>query len=178
MGRVIPVGGMGAMPEKAAGPFRPCDQLGVTEPLGFFDPLGLSIMVDEEGFRHFRAAEIKHGRVAMLAAVGCVVQHFCAIPGFEDVPRGLGAFDEFPGNLGIFAVILASGFVEMTLWKEDKLKLLGDYGNPWNPFLVEVTDDLRNKEINNGRMAMISMLGIIIAEMATGKDGMEQIFGN
>jgi len=158
-------------------PFNPAEQLGVTEPLGFFDPLGLSTNVDEEVFRHFRAAEINHGRVVMLAAVGCVVQHYIALPGFEDVPRGLGAFDEFPGNLGFALVVLASGYVEMMLWKEDKLKLPGDFGNPWNPFDVVVTDDLRNKEINNGRMAMISMLGIIMAEMFTGRDGIEQIFG-
>lgn len=164
-----------AMPPSAK-PFNPAEQLGVTQPLGFFDPLGLS-NVDEEVFRHFRAAEIKHGRVAMLAAVGCVGQHYMAIPGFEDVPRGLGAFDEFPGNFGFLLVVLASGFVELNLWKEDKMKLPGDYGNPWNPFLLEVTDDLRNKEINNGRMAMISMLGIIVAEMVTGRDGIEQIFG-
>merc|ERR1711862_940845 len=77
------------------GTFDPSKQLGVTEPLGFFDPLGLTSTVDEEGFRHLRAAELKHGRIAMLASVGCVVQHHIAIPGFEDVPRGIGAFETF-----------------------------------------------------------------------------------
>lgn len=159
------------------GPFDPSQQLGVTEPLGFFDPLGLSQTADEETFRHFRAAELKHGRVAMLAAVGCVGQHHIAMPGFEAVPRGLGAFGEFPANFGILLVVLASGYVELNLWKDDKNKLPGDFGNPWCPFAVDVTDDLRNKEINNGRLAMISILGIICAELSSGRDGVEQIFG-
>merc|ERR1719183_424429 len=80
------------------GPFDPSKQLGVTDPLGFFDPLGITAMVDEAGFRHLRAAELKHGRLCMLAAVGCVGQHFIAIPGFEEVPRGLGAFGCEPAS--------------------------------------------------------------------------------
>jgi len=162
------------------GIFDPSSQLGVTEPLGFFDPLGLSTSVDEKAFRHYRAAELKHGRLAMLAAVGCVGQHYMAIPFFEDVPRGLGAFTEFPASpLGLALVALASGYVEMFVWTEDASRLPGDFGNPWCPISdMEVSDDLRNKEINNGRLGMISILGIIAAELATGKDGIEQIFGS
>jgi hypothetical protein len=33
---------------------------------------------------------------------------------------------------------------------------------------------MRNKELNNGRMAMFSILGIILAELVTGKDGIQQ----
>ncbi|CAE7763160.1 unnamed protein product, partial [Symbiodinium sp. CCMP2456] len=36
------------------------------------------------------------------------------------------------------------------------------------------TKEMRMKELNNGRMAMISVLGIFAAEMATGKDAMQQ----
>ena len=39
----------------------------------FFDPLGLSKAVDDEGLAWFRAAELKHGRVAMAAMVGLLV---------------------------------------------------------------------------------------------------------
>ena len=45
---------------------------GSTAPLGFFDPLGYSNNPEGEILR-FREAEIKHGRVAMLAAVGILV---------------------------------------------------------------------------------------------------------
>ena len=35
-------------------------------------------------------------------------------------------------------------------------------------------DEMRMNELNNGRMAMISVLGIFAAEMATGKDAIQQ----
>ena len=43
--------------------FQPSQQIGASEPLGFFDPLGFTAVDDEEGFRKLRASEIKHGRV-------------------------------------------------------------------------------------------------------------------
>merc|ERR1719502_1354079 len=81
--------------EKAETPsplsFNPALQLGAMAPLGYFDPLGFSKAGDEAGFRNLRAAEIKHGRVAMMAAVGGVAQHYIKFPGFEKVPAGLAA---------------------------------------------------------------------------------------
>jgi hypothetical protein len=38
--------------------------------IGFFDPLGLSKDKDEETLSWYRAAELKHGRVCMLASLG------------------------------------------------------------------------------------------------------------
>ena len=40
---------------------------------GFFDPLGLSQGKSDERLKYFREAELKHGRVAMLAAAGFLV---------------------------------------------------------------------------------------------------------
>ena len=34
--------------------------------------------------------------------------------------------------------------------------------------------EMRNKELNNGRFAMFAALGIIAADLATGKDAMQQ----
>lgn len=51
---------------------------------GFFDPFGLSKGKDEETLRWYRSAELKHGRVSMLATLGIVIQGFNTkiIPGF------------------------------------------------------------------------------------------------
>merc|ERR1712037_228499 len=75
-------------------------------PLGFFDPLGFTKVGDKEGFNNLRAAEIKHGRVAMMAALGAVVQHFVKFPGFDKVPAGLKAVTSEPGTYGFIALLL------------------------------------------------------------------------
>ena len=43
---------------------------GVSAPLGFWDPLGLSEGRSEGTVRFWREVEVKHSRVAMLAVVG------------------------------------------------------------------------------------------------------------
>ena len=43
--------------------FDPAKELGVQEPIGFWDPLGLSADKDEATFKRRRAVEIKHGRI-------------------------------------------------------------------------------------------------------------------
>lgn len=44
----------------------------------------MEITEDERWFRRLREAELKHGRVAMLAASGFFAAHVVRMPGFED----------------------------------------------------------------------------------------------
>ena len=44
----------------------------------------VEITEDERWFRRLREAELKHGRVAMLAASGIFAAHVVRMPGFED----------------------------------------------------------------------------------------------
>ena len=46
---------------------------GQLPPTGFFDPLGLTRGIGDLQFKKYQEAELKHGRVAMLAAVGMLV---------------------------------------------------------------------------------------------------------
>ena len=46
---------------------------GQLPPTGFFDPLGFTRNIGDLQFKKFQEAELKHGRVAMLAAVGILV---------------------------------------------------------------------------------------------------------
>ena len=43
-------------------------------PLKTFDPLGLATLGSDETLAWFRASEVKHSRVAMLATTGYIVQ--------------------------------------------------------------------------------------------------------
>merc|ERR1719436_2365776 len=152
-------------------PFDPAGQVGALAPLGYFDPMGYCKVGDEEGFRNFRAAELKHGRVAMMASVGAVAQHFVKFPIFEDVKGTFGAGFSPEGIMYSFPLLMLIGVIEFT-WVEGPEKEPGNFGDPLS--LDMYTTEMRNKELNNGRMAMMSVLGIFAAEVMTGKDAMQQ----
>jgi len=160
-------------------PFDPAAQLGAVAPLGYFDPLGFAKKGDEEGFRKLRAAELKHGRVAMMASIGALGEHFFRFPGFENVKGTFGAMADGSGVLGFVVIFIVSGVLELA-WQENPSKAPGNFGDPGNfqKLFAAVgggySDDIRNKEISNGRMAMLSVLGICVAELATGKDALQQ----
>merc|ERR1719410_1149257 len=79
--------------------FDPETQLGVQDPVGFWDPLSFCEEKDEAAFNRRRSIELKHGRVCMLATIGYIVPEYFRFPGFlspsqnlkfADVPNGLG----------------------------------------------------------------------------------------
>merc|ERR1719352_2048978 len=154
-------------------PFNPAEQIGAIAPLGYFDPMGFTTVGDEEGFRRLRECELKHGRVAMMASIGLVGQHFIKIPlfGLDKVPSGIGAFFDPTGFGGFFFLLCACGPFELA-WRQEEGREPGNYGSSFGVDMY--TTDMRNKEISNGRMAMISVAGIWAAELATGRDAIQQ----
>ena len=57
-----------------ASPLRAFEnELGVQAPVGFFDPAGFAADGNAENFARRRQTEIKHGRIAMLAAMGYIL---------------------------------------------------------------------------------------------------------
>lgn len=159
--------------------FFPQEQVGVTEPFGFWDPASFCPK-DERVFKEYRACEIKHGRVAMMASLGAVAQHFVRLPGFEKtnfgepLPAGLAAAFETPGTFGFVLLASAAGAVELTIWREDyDNREPGDFGDPLGLGMYD--KDMRNKELNNGRLAMFTAMGIILAELVSGKDAIQQL---
>jgi len=122
----------------------------------------------------------------MLATIGAIVQHYVRFPGFEKnnfgepLPSGLGAVTETPGTFG-FGLILAVALpLELFLWKDvtdDETgkfkKEPGNFGDPLG--LGQYDMEWRNRELNNGRAAMFAAIGIIAAELLTGKDGVQQL---
>ena len=85
---------------------------GVTAPFGFFDPMGLTPESNEE-LQLYREAELAHGRVAMVAALGFLVQESFH-PLFADVGgpaiRQLDVILQTPTGLTAGAAMLSGIF--------------------------------------------------------------------
>merc|ERR1719247_3855577 len=159
-------------------PFNPAEQVGAIAPLGYFDPLGFTEVGDEAGFRKLREQEIKHGRVAMMASIGLVGQHYIKFPMMDGVPSGVNAFTDDKGLYGFVVLAVVSGALELAAWRQEDSKEPGNFGDPFE-FAGPLgpgtyTAEWRNKELSNGRFAMIAVLGVVAAELSTGKDAIQQ----
>lgn len=158
--------------------FDPREQVGAMPPLGYFDPLGFCKFGDEATFRKYRSAELKHGRVAMMATVGSIVQHYVKLPGFEGVRNNsLGeTFNECfraPGVVWFSAFTAVILLFEINFWIDLPYKEPGNFGDPLGVGMYD--RETREKELNNGRFAMFAAAGILAAQVVTGKDGVEQL---
>merc|ERR1711959_268268 len=147
-------------------------------PLGYFDPLGFTKVGDEAGFRKLREQEIKHGRVAMMASIGLVAQHYTKFPMMDGVPSGVNAFTDDKGLYGFVVLAVVSGALELAAWRQEDSKEPGNFGDPFE-FAGPLgpgtyTAEWRNKELSNGRFAMTAVLGVVAAELSTGKDAIQQ----
>uniref|UniRef100_A0A6T5XGA3 Uncharacterized protein n=1 Tax=Thalassionema nitzschioides TaxID=33649 RepID=A0A6T5XGA3_9STRA len=158
-------------------------ELGVTEPLGVFDPLGW-LDSEPEAFERRRAVERKHGRVAMAAVVGTIVHNNHIVfdgylsPSanlkFSDVPTGVQGFFTIPAA-GIAQILAFFALVELAWMPASKYD--GDYGVGY--FGTEITDPEEkvrklNVELNNGRAAMMGIIGNFASEAVTGQTMYEQ----
>ena len=160
---------------------------GVTGPFGFFDPLGLTPETKEE-LLMFREAELAHSRVAMVGALGFLVQEkFHPIfpefggPSIRQLDQVLTTESgELIGSCLLMAVWFSEfarariGWVE----PEEEMRTLrenyapGDLGfDPLNlkPKEPAALLAMQNKELNNGRLAMIACAGIVVQELVTGE---------
>merc|ERR1712060_892263 len=88
---------------------------GITDPLGFFDPAGFCSQegVSEGKVRFYREVEIKHCRVAMLAALGFpLAEQFHPLFATDDAPSYL-AFQQTPLQTFWPAVVFAIAIPEV-----------------------------------------------------------------
>ena len=179
---------------------------GITGPFGFFDPLGLSAGKSDGELKKWREAEIKHGRVAMLAAAGILVGEEVEFgtPLFGDKLVGPAIYqfqeaDQLTGFgfaafiVGLIGTIEAYGIrktwetSEETAARDKSYKnvaqmkegyINGDLG--FDPLGLAPKDDagffaMQTKEINNGRLAMIGVAGMLVQELVNGKGIFENL---
>jgi len=179
--------------------FNVTTEAGVCDPCGkpgeyIWDPLNLSRNITEETFRWYRQAELKHGRVSMLAIAGLLNQHYWRFQGLEldSFEGGLGLsptnFDEVPNGFAavlddaapyVGVLVLVAGIIELR--SSDDGREPGNFGDPagivgsnTNGFVCRYDEQWRNFELNHGRLAMFGIIGSLAAEYVTGLEPFEQ----
>lgn len=168
-------------------------QIGVQAPVGYFDPLGFIANgpygSPEENFKHYRGVEVKHGRIAMAATLGMLVQQTTRFEGFLSPSQNL-KFADVPNGLEALKVVPLEGWVQMAVViglhevfvKQREGRAPGDFGTGYFGFAL---DDQSAKqlsslsaEISNGRLAMLGILGMFASEIVNGEVLAEtRIFG-
>jgi hypothetical protein len=161
-------------------------ELGAQEPLGFFDPLGLVADGDAAKFERLRYTELKHGRICQLAFLGQITTRAgIHLPGSIDLEGN--DFDEFPDGLaalfgpdaipqaGLGQIVLFIGILELFVMKDvtGTGEFKGDFRNGaldfgWDTFGEKTKLKKRAIELNNGRAAMMGILGLMMHEQIEG----------
>jgi len=167
---------------------------GSLDPKEDFDPLGFAENADLGQMKAYREAETTHGRVAMLAVIGALVTeaplkfHPLFNTGPLDIGPSIRHLDEVraaaPFFFEILAVAIGGAEVLRALkgWEtpgnEENLALKGDYfpgdigfdplglkPDNWEEFSTMST-----KELQNGRLAMLAIAGIVAQELTDGQE--------
>merc|ERR1712228_902233 len=176
------------------GDARSPDGLGVDPgPLDLFDPLGY--VDDVDGFARRRVVEIKHGRISMLAFIGMMVQELgVTFPGSLDLAGDYPFSEVLKDGMGFPALanVPTFGLAQIAIFgalAETVAMPAGEYtGGPQDlpggfdgssgtipggyPFTTriedpEARDRTLNVEIQNGRAAMLGVLGAMITRALT-----------
>mmetsp|Transcript_9029 Transcript_9029/g.22382 ORF Transcript_9029/g.22382 Transcript_9029/m.22382 type:complete len:201 (+) Transcript_9029:90-692(+) len=160
------------------------DALGAQPPLGLYDPFGLIANGDQARFDRLRYVEVKHGRICMLAFLGNIITRAgLHLPGSID--QAGTPFDSFPNGwaavgadgisrAGVYQIIAFIGFLELFVMKDVVGgEFPGDFRNNkfdpgWDTFSDEVKLQKRAVELNNGRAAMMGILGLMVHEQLGG----------
>jgi hypothetical protein len=151
-----------------------------------FDPLGFStkknafLFKDVQGIRWLREAEIIHGRIAQVAALGFVAPGlFGTFPGNAEVGfdaysnvNPLEALGQVP-SAALLQIFLFMSYLEVRriniIQEEGSNYVLGDsrFGQGdkrWNPFGFDYTPEeyevKQLQELNHGRAAMLGVFGL------------------
>jgi len=193
-----PVSNKGA--SSALNAFSAREMPGVLSPMGFFDPLGFAKKADEATMKRYREAEVTHGRVAMLGALGFIVGEY--VEGstfiFDSQIRGpaISHLAQVPTDYQFVFLLLLSAIAGAEFYRANNFWMAPDDGNVSNPGQLNVDytpGDLKfdpfglkpedpaklftmqTKELQNGRLAMLATAGFMAQELTNGKGILENL---
>merc|ERR1719479_860031 len=155
------------------------NELGVQDPVGFWDPAGFTADGNVENFQRRRQTELKHGRISMLATMGYITPEITGkLPGFlspsaglkfADIPNGLAAISKVPAA-GWGQIVAYCAFCELSQDQSAGTSAAaGDFG--WKLLTSSDPAALKGKlsaEIANGRLAMMAIIGMFFQDGLTG----------
>mmetsp|Transcript_9072 Transcript_9072/g.23720 ORF Transcript_9072/g.23720 Transcript_9072/m.23720 type:complete len:207 (-) Transcript_9072:144-764(-) len=168
--------------------------VGALPPTGYFDPLGITKNLGDSDVKKIREAELKHGRLAMLASLGILVGEKFN-PLFDGKITGPAIYqfqqaDNLYQSFWCF-VLMFVGMVEgrniligwETLPGASVATLKEDYVNGdvnFDPLGLMPSDEakfdeLRTKELQNGRLAMLGVAGMVAQELVNNKSIFENL---
>ena len=142
--------------------------IGATRPLGYFDPLGFSHDQPMSESVRLREAELKHCRWGMVASV--------AIPVTELVTHqpAIHVLDDSSTFAAFVAAVAVAETRSLKLgWKSpfenaSNLFVMDEFYQPGDlgidPFGKKDNSFMANAELNNGRLGMISAIGMMVQE--------------
>ena len=147
-----------------------------------WDPLGLTYRLDDSGMRWFRAAELKHGRISMIATLGWIAQvnHFSfggmisptAGVSFEDIGNAspFEAIGMIP-DAGFYQIAFVIGAIESYQEMIQPHYTLpggsvGDLGAA--RCAPEAFEKMQAVEVKNGRLAMLGIASFVAASVIPG----------
>jgi len=129
-----------------------------------FDPLNLGST--DAKMDRYTAVEIKHGRISMIACVGYVMPEVFRFPGCESFENGLAALDSIPpeGWIQLFAFVGAHEVIV-----KPRADGLGSFDLGLGTELLDgiTEEELERRqtvERNNGRLAMIGIMGLMVQD--------------
>merc|ERR1712232_756554 len=154
-------------------------ELGVQDPVGFWDPAGFTADGSVENFARRRQTELKHGRVSMLATMGYITPEITGkLPGYLD-PKGGLKYADIPNGLGAISKVPTAGWAQIAAYcafcelSQDQSAgtpaAAGDFG--FKVLTASDADEKQKKlaaEIANGRLAMMAIIGMFFQDGLTG----------
>ena len=167
------------------------NEFGSQDSLGFFDPLGMLADANQERFDRLRYVQIKHGRIAQLTFLGQITTHN-GIHLLGDIDYSSDSFDSFPNGLSdisgpdatpkevLLLLVSLIGYLKLVVTKDsangaDPDEFVGDFRNGamdfgWDTFDEDTKISNRAIEPNNGRAAMMGILGLMVHEKLGGSE--------
>ena len=93
-------------------------ELGVQEPVGFWDPAGVTADGSIANFKRHRSSELRHGRISMLATMGYITPELTGkFPGYLSTSAG-SKFADGPNGLAETSKVSPLGWgTEIRLWR-------------------------------------------------------------